>query len=36
VAQDRVSHWSSVGARLSPTVARLVAEAQKATAPAAA
>lgn len=36
VAQDRVSHWTSVGAQLSPTVARLVGEAQKAAVPAAA
>jgi small subunit ribosomal protein S16 len=30
VAQDRVTYWTGVGARLSPTVARLVGEAQKA------
>lgn len=36
VAQDRVSYWAGVGARLSPTVARLVDDAQKAAAPAAA
>ncbi|PZP29386.1 MAG: 30S ribosomal protein S16 [Roseateles depolymerans] len=30
VAQDRVSYWVGVGAQLSPTVARLVGEAQKA------
>ena len=32
VALDRVSYWSGVGAQLSPTVVRLVAQAQKATA----
>lgn len=31
VAQDRVSYWVGVGAQLSPTVARLVGEAKKAT-----
>jgi small subunit ribosomal protein S16 len=36
VAQDRVSYWSGVGAQLSPTVSRLVGEAQAAAAPAAA
>lgn len=36
VAQDRISHWTGVGAQMSPTVARLVGEAQKAAAPAAA
>jgi small subunit ribosomal protein S16 len=36
LALDRVSYWSSVGAQLSPTVKRLVGEAQKQTAPAAA
>ncbi|GAB4115735.1 MAG: 30S ribosomal protein S16 [Rubrivivax sp.] len=36
VAQDRVSHWTGVGAQMSPTVARLVGEAKKAAAPAAA
>jgi small subunit ribosomal protein S16 len=30
VAQDRVTYWTGVGARLSPTVARLVGEAKKA------
>ncbi len=32
VAMDRVNHWKDVGARLSPTVARLVDQAAKATA----
>lgn len=32
VAIDRVTHWTGVGAQLSPTVARLVAQAAKATA----
>lgn len=36
VAQDRVAHWSSVGAQLSPTVARLVNDAKAATPAAAA
>jgi len=36
LALDRVSYWSSVGAQLSPTVKRLVGEAQKQTAPVAA
>jgi small subunit ribosomal protein S16 len=36
VAHDRVSHWTGVGAQMSPTVARLVGEAMKAAAPAAA
>ena len=36
VAMDRVTHWKSVGAQLSPTVARLVAQSQKSAAPAAA
>jgi small subunit ribosomal protein S16 len=36
VAQDRISHWTGVGAQMSPTVARLVGEAQKAAVPAAA
>ncbi|HSB22413.1 MAG TPA: 30S ribosomal protein S16 [Burkholderiaceae bacterium] len=36
LALDRVSYWSGVGAQLSPTVKRLVGEAQKQTAPAAA
>jgi small subunit ribosomal protein S16 len=30
VATDRVAHWTSQGAQLSPTVARLVAQATKA------
>jgi len=30
VAFDRVEHWSGVGAQLSPTVARLVAQAKTA------
>jgi small subunit ribosomal protein S16 len=36
VALDRITYWSGVGAQLSPTVKRLVGEAQKLTAPAAA
>jgi len=36
VALDRITYWSGVGAQLSPTVKRLVGEAQKQTAPAAA
>lgn len=32
VAFDRVTHWTSNGARLSPTVARLVGEAKAAAA----
>ena len=36
VALDRVTHWADVGAQLSPTVKRLVTQAAKATAPAAA
>ena len=32
VALDRVSYWAGVGAQLSPTVKRLVGEAQTATA----
>lgn len=33
IAQDRLTHWQSVGAQLSPTVARLVKQsAAKATA----
>jgi len=36
VALDRITYWSSVGAQLSPTVKRLIGEAQKQTAPAAA
>jgi len=36
VALDRITYWSGVGAQLSPTVKRLVGEAQKQqTAPAA-
>lgn len=30
IAQDRLAHWTSVGAQLSPTVERLVKEAAKA------
>ncbi|GAB7527426.1 30S ribosomal protein S16 [Paraburkholderia sp. 2C] len=30
IAQDRLTHWQSVGAQLSETVERLVKEAQKA------
>jgi small subunit ribosomal protein S16 len=30
IAQDRLTYWQGVGAQLSPTVARLVKEAQKA------
>ncbi len=30
VSLDRVTHWASVGAQLSPTVARLVDQAKKA------
>ena len=30
VATDRVTHWASMGAQLSPTVARLVEQAKKA------
>lgn len=30
VALDRVTHWTGVGAQVSPTVARLLAEAAKA------
>lgn len=30
VALDRISHWSGVGARLSPTVERLVGQAKAA------
>lgn len=29
IAQDRLTHWQSVGAQLSPTVARLVKESAK-------
>lgn len=38
IAFDRISHWTGVGAQLSPTVARLVEQAKSATpaAPAAA
>ncbi len=32
VAHDRVTYWTGVGARMSPTVARLVGEAKAATA----
>jgi small subunit ribosomal protein S16 len=32
VATDRVTHWASQGAQLSPTVARLVDQAKKAAA----
>jgi small subunit ribosomal protein S16 len=32
VASDRVSYWAGVGAKVSPTVARLVAQAAKASA----
>ncbi|CAG2143370.1 30S ribosomal protein S16 [Cupriavidus plantarum] len=31
VAQDRLTYWEGVGAQLSPTVARLVKQAAKAT-----
>ncbi|MGE8491000.1 MAG: 30S ribosomal protein S16, partial [Paraburkholderia nemoris] len=30
IAQDRLTYWQGVGAQLSPTVQRLVKEAQKA------
>ncbi len=30
VAMDRITHWAGVGAQLSPTVQRLVTQAQKA------
>jgi small subunit ribosomal protein S16 len=36
LALDRITYWASVGAQLSPTVKRLVGEAQKQTAPQAA
>lgn len=36
VSMDRVTHWTGVGAQLSPTVARLVVEAKAATPAAAA
>jgi small subunit ribosomal protein S16 len=36
LALDRITYWSGVGAQLSPTVKRLVGQAQKQTAPAAA
>jgi len=36
VALDRVTYWAGVGAQLSPTVKRLVGQAQQQTAPAAA
>lgn len=32
VALDRIAHWASVGAKLSPTVERLVGQAKAATA----
>ena len=32
LATDRIAHWTGVGAQVSPTVARLVAQAQKAAA----
>jgi small subunit ribosomal protein S16 len=32
LATDRVTHWASVGAQLSPTVARLVEQSKKAAA----
>jgi small subunit ribosomal protein S16 len=32
IAQDRLTYWQGVGAQLSPTVARLVAQAGKAAA----
>ena len=32
VATDRIAHWTAQGAQLSPTVARLVGQASKATA----
>lgn len=32
IAQDRLAYWQGVGAQLSPTVARLVAQAGKAAA----
>ncbi len=32
IALDRVTHWTGVGAQLSPTVERLVKQAQKAAA----
>lgn len=32
VAHDRVTHWTGVGAQMSPTVARLVGEARQALA----
>jgi len=30
ITEDRLAHWQSVGAQLSPTVARLVAQSKKA------
>lgn len=36
IALDRITHWTSHGARLSPTVARLVKQAQAEATPAAA
>jgi small subunit ribosomal protein S16 len=32
IAADRLAHWQGVGAQLSPTVARLVAQDKKAAA----
>lgn len=32
VATDRIAHWTGQGAQMSPTVARLVEQAKKATA----
>ncbi|MEF9942624.1 MAG: 30S ribosomal protein S16 [Burkholderiaceae bacterium] len=32
IAQDRLAHWTGVGAQMSPTVERLVKEAAKAAA----
>jgi len=32
IAQDRLAHWTGVGAQLSPTVARLIADTKKAAA----
>ncbi len=36
IATDRLTHWTSVGAQVSPTVQRLVKAAQKSAQPAAA
>jgi small subunit ribosomal protein S16 len=36
VALDRVTYWAGVGAQVSPTVKRLLGQAQQQTAPAAA